>query len=335
MITTPRELALRAELYHQMSSMLKAGLGLPSVVQQLAKNPPKYSFREPLNITLQHLNQGDTFSEALSKSGSWITQFDVSLLEAGERSGRLPECFQMLSDYYRERAELVNSLIQKVAYPVFLFHFAALVFPVASLVSLVKEGTAIQFVLGKLLIVGPVYAIVFLTLLAGQGRHGKSWRAFVEKLLHPIPVLGTARRSLSLARLAASLEALLMAGVPTIEAWMLAAAGSGSPAIQNTVNSWQYRLENGDFPSELVNNARVFPELFSNLYHTGEVSGKLDESLGRIYRYYQEEGSRKMRNFLTAMGVMITLAILLGIALNVILFYVSYFKQINSASGIE
>jgi len=335
MITTPRELALRAELYHQMSSMLKAGLGLPSVIQQLAKNPPKHSFREPLQITLLHLSQGDTFSEALAKSGSWVPHFDISLLEAGEKSGRLPECFQMLSNYYRERAELVYSLIQKIAYPVFLFHFAVLVFPVASLVSLVKEGAIIQFVLGKLLIIAPVYIVVFLTLLAGQGRHGQSWRAFMEKLLHLIPVLGTARRSLALARLAASLEALFIAGVTTIEAWILAASGCGSPAVQNTILSWRNQLENGEFPSELVNNARVFPEVFSNLYHTGEVSGKLDESLGRIYRFYQEEGSRKMRNFLSAFAIMVTLAILLGIAANVIFFYVGYFKQINSVGGIE
>ncbi len=335
MITTPRELALRAELYHQMSSMVKAGLGLPSVIEQLAKHPPKQSFREPLSIVVQHLRQGQTFTEALTKTGDWVTKFDISLLEAGERSGRLPECFQMLSAYYRERAELAYSLIQRLAYPVFLFHFATLIFPVTSLVALVKEGAVVQFLLGKVLILGPVYAIVFLTLLAGQGRHGEGWRSMVEQVLHLVPVLGTARRSLAMARLAASLEALLMAGVNTIEAWMLASAASGSPAVHRTVLSWQRNLENGDFPSELVNRSDVFPELFGNLYHSGEVSGKLDESLGRIYTFYQEEGSRKMRNFLTVLGVGITIAIMLGIAFSIISFYIGMFNQVGNAAGTE
>ncbi|MCD6048822.1 MAG: type secretory pathway protein [Verrucomicrobia bacterium] len=335
MIITPRELALRAELYHQMSSMVKAGLGLPSVIEQLAKHPPKRSFREPLNIVVQHLRQGNTFSDSLAKTGDWVTQFDTSLIEAGERSGRLPECFQMLSDYYRERAELANSLIQRLAYPVFLFHFATLIFPVSSLVALVKEGAVLQFVIGKIFILGPVYALVFLTLLAGQGRHGEGWRAFVEKVLHMVPVLGKARRSLAMARLAAALEALLMAGVNTIEAWMLASAACGSPAVHKRVLSWKRNLENGDFPSELVNKAPEFPELFGNLYHSGEVSGKLDESLGRIYTFYQEEGSRKMRNFLTAFGVGITILIMLGIAFSIITFYIGMFQQIGNAAGTE
>jgi type IV pilus assembly protein PilC len=333
MITTPRELALRAELYHQMGAMVKAGLGLPNVIEQLAKHPPKRSFREPLSIVTQHLRMGNTFSEALGKTGEWMPKFDISLMEAGEKSGRLPECFEMLANFYRERAALINALLQKIAYPVFLFHFAVLVFPVSSLQSLVKGGTPLEFILGKLLILAPIYAIVFLLLLAGQGRHGEYWRALIEGLLHPIPILGTARRNLALARLAASLEALLMAGVTTIEAWMLASAGCGSPAIHRTVLSWKTKMEQGEFPSELVSNASAFPELFANLYHSGEVSGKLDESLGRIYTYYQEEGSRKMRNFLTALGVAITIGIMLGIALNVVLFYVSYFQQIQGASG--
>jgi type II secretory pathway component PulF len=335
MITTPRELALRSELYQQMSSMLKAGLGLPSVIEQLAKHPPKYSFREPLRIVAHHLRQGCTFNEALGKTGHWVTQFDLSLLEAGEKSGRLPECFQMLSDYYRERAELIYSLIQKVAYPVFLFHFAILIFPINSLVALVKEGAVFQYFLGKVLILGPVYAIIFLTLLAGQGRHGERWRWMVEKTLHLVPVLGTARRGLALARLSAALEALLMAGVNTIESWTLASAACGSPAIHRTVLGWKQKLENGSFPSELVNEARVFPELFGNLYHSGEVSGNLDESLGRIYTFYQEEGSRKMRNFLTALGIAITLLIMLGIAFSIISFYVGMFNQMGTAGDVQ
>ena len=37
----------------------------------------------------------------------------------------------------------------------------------------------------------------------------------------------------------------------------------------------------------------VFPDLFANLYSSGEVSGKLDETLKRLYAHYQEEGTHK------------------------------------------
>ncbi|MEI8257349.1 MAG: Crp/Fnr family transcriptional regulator, partial [Deltaproteobacteria bacterium] len=49
----------------------------------------------------------------------------------------------------------------------------------------------------------PVYAIVAALIYAGQSKHGERWRAFVELALRPVPLLGTARHYLALARLAA------------------------------------------------------------------------------------------------------------------------------------
>jgi type II secretory pathway component PulF len=48
-------------------------------------------------------------------------------------------------------------------------------------------------------------------------------------------------------------------------------------------------------PAELLRSTAVFPEIFANLYHTGEISGTLDDTLRRLYAMYQEEGSRKLK----------------------------------------
>ena len=77
-----------------------------------------------------------------------------------------------------------------------------------------------------------------LVLDMGQARHGAVWRAWVGAAAPRVPVLGPARRNLALARLSLSLESLLTAGVSVVEAWPLAAAASGSPALQRTVGVW-------------------------------------------------------------------------------------------------
>src|SRR5205823_2445549 len=115
-----------------------------------------------------------------------------------------------------------------------------------------------------------------------------------ERILKPVPMLGAARHYLALARLAAALEALLNAGVTIIEAWELAAAASGSLALRSTVLAWKPQVVSGVTPSEVVSASPQFPELFANLYHTGEVSGQLDDSLRRLHTYYSEEGTRKL-----------------------------------------
>src|SRR5262249_42520268 len=139
----------------------------------------------------------------------------------------------------------------------------------------------------------PIYALVALMIYAAQSKHGERWRSLVESLLDPIPVLGTARHYLALARLAAALAALLSAGATSSEAWDLAATASGSPALRRAVAAWRPNVVAGQTPAEAVSRSRRFPEIFANQYATGEISGQLDETLRRLHRYYQEEGSRK------------------------------------------
>ena len=105
------------------------------------------------------------------------------------------------------------------------------------------------------------------------GAHGS------KLFLRPVPILGTARHYLALSRLAAALEALISAGVNIFEAWDLAATASGSPALRRAVAAWKPRVVAGQMPSEAVRRCPLFPETFANLYASGEISGKLDESL--------------------------------------------------------
>jgi type II secretory pathway component PulF len=155
----------------------------------------------------------------------------------------------------------------------------------------------------------------------------------MESLLRPVPVLGVARFYLSLARLSAALEALLGAGVSILQAWEMAATASGSPALRRTVIAWRGQVNAGATPAEVVTASHRFPELFSGQYASGEISGKLEETLGRLHQYYQEEGSRKMRAFAqwTPRGVYMLVALM--IAFWVVRSWTAYFKMISNIGG--
>ena len=78
--------------------------------------------------------------------------------------------------------------------------------------------------------------------------------------------------------------------------------------------------------AEVVNASCRFPELFANEYATGEVSGKLDDTLRRMHNYYQEEGTRKLHAIAQWMPRGIYFLVALMIGYNVIRFYTAYFK---------
>jgi type IV pilus assembly protein PilC len=331
LIVTPQQLAQRAEFYHQLASMTAAGVPLREGLEQLRKSPPARSFRAPLAEVNLLILQGHTFSEALERSGSWLPVFDLALVQAGEESGRLDFVFRLLAHYYQERARLARSVISDLLYPAVILHLAIFILPVHMLTRLVWEGDVIGFLAQKGTILGVLYGTVFLLVYAAQSRHGEWWRAMLEKALHPIPVLGAAKRFLALARLSAALEGLIMAGVSIIKAWELSANASGSPQLRRTVLSWKPSLEAGQTPAEMVQASPAFPELFASLYATGEISGQLDVNLKRLYDHYQQEGSRKLHAVAQWTPRLVYFGIVFTVAYAVIRFWLDYFSQISDA----
>jgi type II secretory pathway component PulF len=329
-IITPRKLSQRAEFYQQLGQLTAAGIPIPTALEHLRQNPPARSYVRPITELQSRLSQGFTFSEALRTLGLWLPEFDIALLHAGEYSGRLDSCFRLLSDYYNDRARLARQVIGDLAYPAFLFHFAIFILPFA---EFFRTGNWLLYLAQTVGVLIPIYLFVLAMVYASQIKHGETWRSWMESFSALIPVLGKARQELALGRLASALEALLSAGVTIIEAWELAATASGSPALRRTVLAWRPLVDAGQTPSEAIKLSSRFPPLFANQYAVGEVSGKLDETLRGLQRYYQEEGSRKLHALARWTPRAVYLCVMLMIAYRIVRFWSDYFQQIGAAGG--
>ena len=90
-----------------------------------------------------------------------------------------------------------------------------------------------------------------------------------------------------------------------------------------------YSAAPGKTPAEMVSNSPRFPQVFASQYATGEVTGKLDETLSRLHTYYQEEGSRKIRTLAQVFPWLVYCAVAAYIGYKVIQFWSGYFQQLN------
>jgi type II secretory pathway component PulF len=284
----------RALFYHQLASLLQAGLPLFSTLEQLARNPPAASLRTPALSILSGLKAGLTFTESFKTLSGWAPDFDVALIQSGEHSGRLDQTFAILARHHDALATNWQLVLQEAAYPVLVLHVAVFIVP---LPLFVRTGSIPQYLLHSVGTLALGYAAVAATLWAVRPDRPRPWRSGIEQILVHVPILGSARSDLALARLAGSLEALLSAGILVTEAWPMAARASGSDVIEQTVASWDDPLSAGITPAELVQSCGVFPELFASAYATGEISGSLEEQLRRMARIHEEDGFRKLRAF--------------------------------------
>jgi type IV pilus assembly protein PilC len=320
-IVSPKQLANRAELYHQLAMLVSSGIPMINTLEMMERNPVSHSSRAAMLHVTQLLREGQTVTTAFRDAGGF-PEFDSALIEAGDKSGRLDQCFKLLSLYYSERAATLRTVISGLLYPAFLFHMAVFIFP---FIEWFRTSNTTKFLLQTVGVLIPVYAIVGFIIYACQGRHGEKWRSKIERIANPIPLFGTARRQLALARLSAALEALLNAGVPIIGAWELAAAASGSPSLRRTVSGWKTDLEHGSTPAELVDSSRAFPAPFVSLYQTGEVTGKLDEALKRLHVMYLEEGGRHMKMASVLFSKLVYGCVVALVAYKIISFYMGMY----------
>ncbi len=142
LIVTPKLLAQRAELYQQLSSLLSAGVGMLQALELLHRSPPSRAFRLPLAETRNRIQEGHTFSESIAMQSDWIPPFDLALIQAGEKSGRLAECCRLLAGYYEERAQLIRRVLGDLAYPLLIVHLAVLIFPTSQLTGLLQPSSS-------------------------------------------------------------------------------------------------------------------------------------------------------------------------------------------------
>lgn len=324
-IITPGHLSRLSEFYNQLGTMLASGLTLVQGLDLMQASPPAPFLRAFIRRILDNLRQGYTFTEALAHLGRWLPSFDIALLRAGELSGRLDTSCKLLADHYHERARMGRQMLFDLALPVFIVHAAVFIgaFP-----KFFLGGSLWQFLVETIGVLAPFYVLFFVLVWACQSRRGAIWRAALEAILHPIPILGKARRHLALARLAGALDVLLNAGVPISEAWTLAANASASPALERAVRQFPDRLQAGETPAELLGASAQFPPLFTNLYSTGEISGTLDDALKRLRDHYQDDAARKLRALAEWTPRIIYLVVVIVLAMRIIGFWTGYYERI-------
>lgn len=334
MIFTPGQLNRRAELYHQLSSMITAGVPLMQALEMAGKNASLRSSGKYISALLEHLRNGKTFSEAMLEVQGFLPDFDTALLSAGEHSGRLDFSFKRLGEYYAMRAQILRETISSLTIAALNLHVFLFIFPLGLLIKFVigvlndDFRPLIPFIVEKSILYGVIWGLIIFLIFACQGKRGMRWRSRLEYINQCIPLLRTALKYLVLYRFTTALDALVNAGITMLRGLPMAAAASGSPHLTRKIGEWPRELESGTTPSELIRGQSYFPEMFVNLYQTGEISGRLDDSLVRLQTYYHEEGFRLLRLFMRIVSRTIYFLIALLIAYSVVGFYIGYFHGV-------
>ena len=259
-----------------------------------------------LTIIADDLQSGSSISMALGKHPKIFNEFYISMVKAGEESGKLDETFQYLADYLDRTYELTSKVKGVLIYPAFVvITFVTVMILMFTMVIpkisgiLVESGAEIPsytkvilgisnflvsygFILLGLAIVGGFFLIRFIRTPTGA-------EAFDRFKLH-IPYISTLYRKLYLSRLADNMTTMLLSGIPMVRSIELTSNVINNKIYQNLLTNAADAVKGGKTLSEsLSNDPDSIPGIMVQMMKVGEESGELGNILKTVAKFYSRE----------------------------------------------
>lgn len=326
----------------QLSIMITAGLTLIDALVLLQRQTKNQVFAKALNEILHEIEGGGSFADALEKYPQYFPKIYVSLVRAGEASGKLDVVLARLAENLENERELKSKIKGAMIYPTIiiigmvLVIFLVMILVIPKLTSMYKEFE-VQLPLSTriLITVSETFAqfwwliiacLVGLFFLFSSWRKTQIGRESWDKIILKIPVWGSLQKETLLAEMTRTLGLLVGAGIPILEALGIVAKAVGNTLYEEAIHEAETKVEKG-FPlgMTLAQNS-IFPPLVSQMITVGEETGKLDETLFRVSRVFESSASEKVKGLTTVIEPLILVVLGVGVGFLVLSVILPIYK---------
>ncbi len=291
----------------QFATMIDAGLPLVQAIDILATQGDNPRFTKILREVKSHVEQGATFSDALSRHPKVFDTLFVNLVHAGEMGGILDTIMNRLAVYIEKRVKLARQVRSAMVYPsavggvaiIVVFILLTFVIPAfqkmfmdfgghGSLPALTLFVIAVSegFVSNLLWIFLGTVALVSGLIYSYRVPPGKR---FWHNLFLTAPILGPVMRKIAVARFTRTLGTLLSSGVAILEAMNIVAKAAGNVIIEEAINTTADRVREGRNMADPLLETKAFPPMVVQMIGVGEQTGALDQMLNKIADFYEDE----------------------------------------------
>ncbi|MEX1760847.1 protein transport protein HofC, partial [Escherichia coli] len=296
------------EMFHQLASLLQAGLTLSHSLQMLAEQHPLKPWQALLQSIADELSEGCPFSESLKKWPAIFSPLHVSMVKTGELTGKLEVCCRQLAQQQKVQQQLSAKVKKALRYPAIVLTLAVLVV-LAMVTLLLPEFAAIyktfntplpvltQMVMGMAAFMQSYALALFVLLLAPLAvawalRQNPRWQCI---LLHT-PVMGALAKGQKLGHVFTVLSLTQQAGIPFLQGLESAEETVESQYWQGILRGVREDIEKGLPVWSSFQRAAIFTPLCVQLLRTGEMSGALDIMLANLARHHTEQTFQRAEN---------------------------------------
>lgn len=292
----------------QFGTMINAGLPLVQCLDILANQSDNKALARAVGETKVAVEGGSTLADALRKHPKVFDELYCNMIHAGETGGLLDTILGRLSKHIEKAMKLKGQIKSAMVYPAAIIGVAVIVISVLMIwVIPIFAKMFTELSGGKMGLPGPTQLVIdisnfmqsyFLLIIAGIAvsvwgikKYYKTpqGKLFIDTVLLKAPIFGDLIRKASTAKFTRTLGTLISSGVPLLEALNICAKTSGNKVIELSLMDARVSISGGKTIAEPLQKSNVFPKMVTQMIAVGESTGALDQMLGKIADFYEEE----------------------------------------------
>ena len=289
----------------QLSTMFSAGLTVEKSLYFLSQEEKNQKFKKILNNIEKSIQRGSLLSDALLKHKGTFSNLYISLIKAGEVSGKLSETLEELSLYLETVEDTQRKVKSAMYYPIFILLFLDIVL-FATFSILIPQFASVYETLGSEL---PAYTTMlvdfgewfnnnlFSVLSTGFFTFIGLWiftltdtgLLIKDRILLRLPILGKLIEQNIMAKFSKTFGILTGAGVSVLETMQLIGRVVDNRHYELALIDASKNIENGLNISAALRETGIFPSILLQLLSTGEETGEIDNLALKASTFYTKQ----------------------------------------------
>lgn len=317
----------------QFSIMMTANVSITEALLTIFEQTENIKFKDIISKVAYDVDNGVSLSDALKKHPRVFSNFYCSVVKAGETSGKLDNVLEYLADEIEKDYDLVKKFRGALIYPAFIMtglFIVGIVFIFFVLPSLTKilEETGGELPLSTRLVIGAsnflqnyylfliiavISIIIFLRfyLKTGNGKRVKNYVSI------NFPIIGKIFRLVYLVRFSSSLSTLLKGGVSLIKSLEISTEIINNYYYSDAIDKSIEEINEGGSVSSSLIDSPYFPKMVPQIMMVGEKTGRMEESLDEITKFYEKELNGKLNNLNSLLEPLIMVIMGIGVGIMV------------------
>lgn len=299
----------------QLAIMLNAGITIVETFEIFKKQLRKPTMLRLVTNIDTKVRGGSSLSSALADYPNYFSAFYISLIKAGEISGKLPEILNSLSVNLESQKEIRSKIQNALIYPavvvtgMIVVMFVVITFVVPQLLTF-YEGLDVPLPYSTLILASvatflsqfwPIFLVLLGLTLYSLYRFSKveSVKTTIDKTLLRIPYINSVIIQSTLVDITRALSLLTASGVPILDTIDILKNASSNIVFKQAFQAVKDDIEKGVSVGSAFEAHEVFPPILVQMAIVGERTGKLDETMQKISDYFESESQFAVKTLMT------------------------------------